>query len=113
MSNTTFEEVSSYQVLVYGGPDGNNGVATNVSLTIPEAYTFLQFFPQGSDLKPNSSGTHSNGYDMYYVSYQYDQLANVLDLLRNEKPIKFFFNKDNNSAYITTGTEPIGEGESS
>jgi hypothetical protein len=48
---------------------------------------------------------------MYYVSYRYSQLSNIVDLLRNEKPIKFFFRDDTMAAYLTTASEPVGEEE--
>lgn len=35
----------------------------------------------------------------------------TLDLLRNEKPVKLFFHDDTLAAYVTTGDEPVGEGE--
>jgi len=34
-----------------------------------------------------------------------------VDLLRNEKPIRFFFRDDNMASYLTTSDEPVGEGE--
>ena len=48
---------------------------------------------------------------MFYVSYKYAQLANIIDLLRNEKPIRFFFADDTKASYLTTSDEPVGEGE--
>ncbi len=33
----------------------------------------------------------------------------VIDLLRNESPLSFFFSNDR--TYLTTGHEPSGEGE--
>lgn len=107
----TFVNVSTYLVFAYGGPDGNSGSDATVSLGIPNAFAFLRFFPEATPLPPNSKTTHVSGKPMFYVSYRYAQLANVLDLLRNEKPIKFFFRDDNLASYITTSDEPVGEGE--
>lgn len=107
----TFAEISTYLVFAYGGPDGNSGAAANISLEIPNAFAFLRFYPSGATVPANSKQTHQSGKPMFYVNYRYEQLANVLDLLRNEKPVKFFFRDDNMAAYITTGNEPIGEGE--
>lgn len=109
---TIFVDVTKYLVFVYGGPGGNAGVAASISLTIPNAFAFLEFYPEGTPLPPNHQTTHQSGKIIYYVSYRYEQLANVLDLLRNESPIKFLYRDDNLIAYLTTSEEPIGEGES-
>ena len=85
----TFVDVSTYLVFAYGGPGGNAGADATVSLGIPDAFAFLRFFPEGTPLPPNSKETHISGKPIYYVSYRYAQLANVVDLLRNEKPIRF------------------------
>lgn len=108
---TTSVNVSTYLVFAYGGPNGNSGADATISLGIPNAFAFLRFYPEGTPLPPNSKATHVSGKPMYYVSYRYAQLPNVLDLLRNEKPIKFFFRDDNLASYITTSDEPVGEGE--
>ena len=107
----TFVDVSSYLVFAYGGPGGNSGADATISLGIPNAFAFLQFFPEGTALPANSKGTHISGEPIFYVSYRYAQLANVVDLLRNEKPIRFFFRDDTMESYITTSDEPVGEGE--
>ena len=106
-----FVEVSNYQVVCYGGPDGNGGVDATVALGIPNAWAFLRFYPEGSTVPPNYVSTHGSGQKLYYVNYRYAQFGNVIDLLRNEKPIRFFFRDDTMAAYITTSKEPVGEEE--
>lgn len=107
----TFVDISSYLVFAYGGPGGNSGASATVSLEIPNAFAFLRFYPTGAAVPANSVQTHQNGRPMFYVNYRYEQFAGVIDLLRNEKPVKFFFRDDTKASYITTGTEPVGEGE--
>lgn len=46
-----------------------------------------------------------------YVSYQYTWLRDILDMLRNEQPVYFIWNKNDQYAAITTEEEPIGEEE--
>jgi hypothetical protein len=42
----------------------------------------------------------------------YQQLATMVDLLRNEKPIKFgWYEQNPNMFHLMTGEEPIGEGD--
>jgi hypothetical protein len=108
----TFVDVSTYLVFSYGGPGGNSGADAAISLGIHDAFAFLRFFPEGSPLPPNSKATHSSGQPIFYVSYRYAQFENVVDLLRNEKPIRFFFRDETLISYITTSDEPVGEGES-
>ena len=108
---TTFVKVSTYLVFSYGGPAGNAGADATISLGIPNAFAFLSFYPEGTALPPNAKETHISGRPLFYVSYRYAQLANVVDLLRNEKPIRFFFRDDTMVSYVTTSDEPVGEGE--
>src|SRR5215475_13773857 len=107
----TFVDVSTYLVFSYGGPGGNSGVDASISLGIPNAFASLYFFPEGAPLPANSKTTHISGKPIFNVSYRYAQFANVVNLLRNEKPIKFFFRDDTMAAYLTTSDEPVGEGE--
>lgn len=46
-----------------------------------------------------------------FLSFHRDDLASVIDMLRNEKPVMFNWSADNQSAQITTGKEPVGEEE--
>jgi hypothetical protein len=108
---TTFAEVSTYRVFSYGGPQGNRGADATVSLGIPDGWAILRFYPDGADLPPNHITTHVSGKPIYYVSYRYSQLGNIVDLLRYEKPIRFFFRDDTLAAYLTTASEPVGEEE--
>ena len=107
----TFVDVSTYLVFSYGGPNGNGGADAAISLGIPNAFAFLRFYPEGTPPPPNSRITHFSGQPIFYVSYRYAQFSNVLDLLRNEQPIRFFFRDETLAAYVTTSNEPVGEGE--
>jgi hypothetical protein len=110
---TTLVDVSTYLVFAYGGPDGSAGADALISLGIGNAFASLRFYPEGTPLPPNSKAIHApTGYPFFYVSYRYAQLANIVDLLRNEKPVKFFFNDTSLISYLTTSDEPVGEGES-
>lgn len=108
----TFMDVSTYKVFTYGGPNGNSGADAMVSLGIPGGWAFLRFYPEGSTIPANSKTTHVSGKPIYYVNYRYSQLGNTIDILRNEKPVNFFFRDDTMDAYLTTASEPVGEEES-
>lgn len=112
MANT-FVKVNSYKVFTYGGPNGNSNADASISLGIPptKGWAFLRFFRDGVTLPTNKVTTHMSGKPIYYVNYRYDQFAPIVDILRNEDPIKFFFNGTSKAAYLTTADEPVGEGE--
>lgn len=109
---TIFVNVTTYKVFLYGGPDGNSNADATVSLGIPDGWAFLRFYPEGETIPANSKATHMTGKPIYYVNYRYAQFSNIIDILRNEKPIRFFFRDDTKASYITTNSEPIGEEES-
>jgi hypothetical protein len=83
-----------------------------ISVAIPESNAYLRFYPEGTPLPTNSVDTNLlTGMPMFYVSYRYARFENVVDLLRNESPIRFYFNDANLFGYVTTAKEPVGEGE--
>ena len=111
----TLVEVSSYLVFSYASPAGFSGAGgadALISLTTvnPNLLPSLRFYRAGSVIPPNSFSS-AGGRTFFYCNYTYDQLPVVIDLLRNEKPIRFFFRDDNLLGYITTAVEPVGEGE--
>lgn len=70
---------------------------------------FLYFVPEGGSLGTNKKRTGQNVFDIYFWMYSWPHLV---DTLRNEKPVYFFYNDSNNTCVIKTSDEPIGEEES-
>jgi hypothetical protein len=66
----------------------------------------LVFMPNGASLPPDDSKT---------LYYHLEDFPNVLDLLRNEKPVYLHFLGEGGGFEngIRTGQEPVGEGEQS
>ena len=64
----------------------------------------LVFKPNGASLPPDSSGS---------LYYHLDDFQNVIDILRNEKPVYWSFvgTGTGNENAIRTSKEPVGEGE--
>jgi len=62
-----------------------------------------QALPEAQEVAPN----------YYSFYYHHNQLAHLIDMLRNEKPVTVFFNNEMgfNNSRISTGDEPVGEGE--
>ena len=66
------------------------------------------FYPDKIKLPENHHDVNSK---LVYLRYPMSMYANVIDLLRNEKPIYFSYSEKSKLGYIRTGKEPIGEGE--
>lgn len=70
---------------------------------------FLCFVPEGGTMGTNRKRSGRNVFDIYYPMSTW---AQSVDLLRNEKPVYFFYDDSSNTAVIKTSDEPIGEEES-
>lgn len=62
------------------------------------------FYHQGYFIPPNSKHV-----DRINLRYSISEYEHFLDLLRNEKPVFFFYNEHTKVGYIRTGQEPILE----
>ena len=56
--------------------------------------------------------SEKDGEDIYTLYYLKDELSDIIDLLRNEKPLYFVHDK-NGITRIATTIEPVGENEES
>ena len=106
-----FKEISIYQVLGHSGPDGDGLAEASILLTLPDAFGYMDFYRDGITLPPNKEEVHPTGVPFYRTRYRLAQFGNVVDILRNEKPVFLFFEDETLQAYITTGAEPTGEAE--
>ena len=68
----------------------------------------LTFYPDNKTLPENHYDSRSK---LVYLRYPMSMFANIIDILRNEKPIFFSYSKNSNMGYFRTGKEPVGEGE--
>lgn len=48
---------------------------------------------------------------LVYLRYHMSMYSDILDIIRNEKPIYFSYSVKTKLGYIRTGKEPVGEGE--
>lgn len=82
-------------------------------------YGGLQLFAKGgfyinfrfhkSGPLPAASTTHRN---RFYGHMDWQQMAGMVDLLRNEKPVRFgFLDSRPDNFHLMTGSEPVGEGD--
>ena len=71
---------------------------------------FLWFYPESTSLPANRKRA---GRDMFDVHYHESAWGAIVDVLRNESPVRFSFSESNGATQIYTGQEPVGEEEAS
>lgn len=54
---------------------------------------------------------YDNRNKLVYMHYPMSMFPNIIDMLRNEKPIYFHWTRELNQGFLRTGKEPVGEGE--
>jgi len=98
--------VESYSVLFYGSPSGyqTNRVQIQLSDSNGKTLAWIRFNDPGMFFE---NDYESGGIIRMHLPSTMFQ--NVLDVLRNEKPVYIYFVQ--NRAFLGTSKEPIGEGE--
>jgi hypothetical protein len=99
-------EVTSYSVLVYGGPDGYQTNRAQIQLTGANntVLAWLRFNDPGMAFEADSMDGGIIRMHLPSTMFQ-----SVLDILRNEKPLNVYFAQ--NRGFFGTSSEPVGEGE--
>lgn len=95
------EQFKTYKVFLF--KDTNS-----IHIKLKSGKAILRFIK--GRLKKNKI-TAAGKQNLYESFYPMDSYMAHIDLLRNEKPLFFFFSELDNSSYITTSDEPVGEGE--
>ena len=73
-------------------------------------YGALKFHKEGP--MPTATAPTTPHGQRFYGHLDYQQMAMMVDLLRNEKPIRFgWYTRDPNRFHLMTGREEVGEGE--
>jgi hypothetical protein len=98
-----------YQINDYKVSVGGQGYYGGVQLFGEGFYGFLKFHKEGP--LPNASDPTSFG-QRFYGHMDYQQMRDIVDILRNEKPVNFgWYDENPNLFHLMTGAEPVGEGE--
>jgi hypothetical protein len=99
-------EVKSYSILFYGSPEGYQGNRAQIQLNGEGGKTlaWVRFCDPGETIKADSE---SGGTIRMHLPGA--MFHNVLDVLRNEKPVYIRFVQ--NRGFLSTGKEQVGEGE--
>ncbi len=97
-------DITSYRASV-GGSDYYGGV----QLHGDGFYASLKFHKEGP--LPAASAPTTFG-QRFYGHMDFQQMHAVVDLLRNESPVRFGWYEANPNLYhLMTGAEPVGEGD--
>ncbi len=99
-------EVNKYHVLVYGSPSGYMTNRAQISLydVNNKVVAYLRFNDPGMLFENDADD--GGIIKMHLPSAMFE---NVLDVLRNEKPVYIYFAQG--KGFLATSTEPVGEGE--
>lgn len=99
-------EVKKYHVLVYGSPTGYQTNRAQIALYNSSGKTvaYIRFNDPGMNFENDSES--GGRIKMHLPSTMFE---NVLDVLRNEKPVYIYFAQGR--GFLSTSTEPVGEGE--
>ena len=102
-------EIETYKVFLMSQDESKyrgRHATIHLKLKGTDAKAFL-FFYYTEDL-PSKNKKLEKNYKTYWKMSQYD---NVLDILRNEKPLFFYFSESSKVANVQTTNEPVGEEE--
>ncbi len=105
--NFIIEEFDEYKVLIFSH-NTREEIQQSIELTLPDGRALLRFV---SGALPQNSVEIIGSRNVYVTYYHLHQYLAMVDILRNEKPLYFYYNHDNHESYVTTGGEPVGEGE--
>ncbi|MHC5114780.1 MAG: hypothetical protein ACYTGP_10165 [Planctomycetota bacterium] len=102
---TSFEVVSYHYELF---AKDENTASINLMDHDGETFAIAVFRPDTSTLPEQYQGNDG----IYRIFYRRSAFPDVLDLLRNEKPVYLhYWMPDGHNTHIGTAIEPVGEGE--
>jgi len=98
-------EITGYQY------DFRNTAGENVAILLllndDDLISMVAFIDSEEELPPPREGL--NG--VVFITFRYKWLSDIIDMLRNEEPVYFSWNRETENAWITTEEEPVGEEE--
>jgi hypothetical protein len=110
-SSSVTKDFTKYVVyIISGGGSPTIGVPQEAEIDcfsdMNERAGIIYFYPDNISLPANNSTV--NGIYLYYRS---NRFADVMSMLRQEKPLHLSLNMTNLSGYVGTSSEPVGEKE--
>ena len=99
-----------YEINSYIASVGGARYYGGVQLMGKGFYASLDFHKDS--LLPRASAPTTTFEQRFYGHLDYQQMQLIVDLLRNEKPVRFGWDEANpNLFHLMTGKEPVGEGD--
>ena len=100
-------QITDY-TLVVNSPNISVNYKSYITMRGAFGTVIVYFVPEGGQLGNNAKRAGQNLFDVYFWMSSW---AHIVDMLRNESPVTLFYNDSYNTLQLTTGSEPIGEGE--
>jgi hypothetical protein len=98
-----------YEITRYRASVGGKTYYGGVQLYGDEFYGYLSFRPEGP--LPDATAPTIHG-QRFYGFMDFRQMEVIVDLLRNESPVRFGWDNANPSFFhLMTAAEPVGEGD--
>ncbi len=98
--------ITSYQYYLFSTRDV--GKATLICTGAGGKTIYVHFMNDTDNLQPARKIDDSR----YALSYRYADMPGLVDMLRNEKPVYLVYvPTGTNNTRLSTGSEPVGEGE--
>ena len=108
MTKFIIEEFENYKVFLYGKRSEGQQTDYGVDIKLPSGRAHLRFC---KNWMGDDRCEEVNGKKIFYIFLRSDKYPAFIDLLRNEKPLFFYYEFDGDLFYITTSDEPVGEAE--
>ena len=100
-----------YDIMGYRASAGSKNYYGIVQLTGDKFFAFLYFHKEGP-LPDTFVSTNDVEVGTFYGHMDFQQMQMIVDLLRNESPLRLGWDEENpNDFHLMTGEEPVGEGD--
>jgi len=100
--------ITSYSVLMYSGTKSSYRVLIRLFGAAKQAIGTLYFMREGLAPKDAELNPNGNTISLYYPA---EIVASVLDVLRNEKPLRITYNAAAKTGALSSGLEAVGQGD--
>jgi hypothetical protein len=107
MDNFHIEEFKNYKVFLYGFTDEDNAIEASIHIKLSNAMGILKFC---KGTVPKNYSEMQGTRKVLNLHFRANRYMQFIDILRYERPLFFYYNKETNVGFITTSDEPVGEG---
>ena len=107
MTNFLIEEFKFYKVFLYSNKS-EDSADCSIHIKLKSGMANLKFY-EGN--VPDNFVVNKGSFHDFHVNISLTKYPYFIDILRNEKPLFFYYDYNDNESYITTSEEPVGEEE--